>query len=82
MIPFKVLVVAGEKGLLGAEAKPFFDRHGIVVRPRAPDQHAWMIERRGAVLRHALHCIQDQLQREGLQVTMQDLLDEAVFAGN
>ena len=52
------------------------------VRPRAPDQHARMVERRGAVLRHAMHCIQEQLQREGLQVTMQDLLAEAVFAGN
>ena len=80
--PFKYLVVDGEKGILGMEAKPFFDRHGITVRTRAPDQHARMIERRGAILRHAMHCAEEQLMREGLTVQMSDLLAECVCAGN
>ena len=57
--PFRVLVVDGETGLKSAAAGEYFARHGITVRLRAPGQHAQMIERRGAILRHALHCIEE-----------------------
>ena len=80
--PFKYLIVDGESGLSSPLAKPFFDRQGITVRTRAPAQHARMIERRGAVLRHSMHTAEEQMAREGLPVTMPALLAECVFAGN
>ena len=80
--PFKYFIVDGESGLMSSEAKPFFERNGITVRPRAPQQHARMIERRGAVLRHSMHTAEEQMAREGLPITMTALLAECVFAGN
>jgi hypothetical protein len=41
-----------------------------------------MIERRGAILRHSLHTIEEQLSHEGINVTFKQLLAEAVFSGN
>eukprot|EP00959_Pyramimonas_sp_CCMP1952_P248115 5186609-Pyramimonas_sp.AAC.1 len=70
------------RGVLSAAAKPFFDRRGIVVRARAPDQRAWMIERRGAFLRRAMRCTEEQRRRGRRGVSMPDLLSEAVFAGS
>ena len=81
--PFRFLVIDGERGLtIAEEAKDFFKTHGIQVRERAPGQHARYVERRGAILRHALHCAEEQFEREGLRVTFPELLAQAVFAGN
>ena len=58
------LIFDGE-GSLGSDiAKDYFDHRGIKLRVRAPEQHARLIERRGQILRHSLHCIEDQLERE------------------
>ena len=57
-------------------------RYGTEIRPRAPGQHARMIERRGAILRHSLHTAEEQFAREGIEVTMEYLLAEMVFSGN
>ena len=57
----KYLVVDGEGAIAHAggeptaEAAEFLKHHGITPRIRAPDQHARMIERRGAILRHSMH---------------------------
>ena len=48
----------------------------------APGQHARFIERRGAMLRQSLHCLESQLMREGISAEFDVLLAEAVFAGN
>ena len=80
--PFKILIVDGEAGLASAEAKEYFARQGIEVRTRAPQQHARIIERRGAILRHAMHCIEEQLRRDEVTCTFDELLAEATFAGN
>eukprot|EP00959_Pyramimonas_sp_CCMP1952_P262499 5488557-Pyramimonas_sp.AAC.1 len=40
-----------------------------------------MIERRSAILRRATQCIERQRRREGLGVSMPDLLSEAALAG-
>eukprot|EP00959_Pyramimonas_sp_CCMP1952_P111443 2331139-Pyramimonas_sp.AAC.1 len=53
------MIEDGERGILGAAAKPFFDRRGIVVCVRAPGQRARIIERRGAILRRAMRCVQE-----------------------
>ena len=41
-----------------------------------------MVQRRGAILRHCLHCAEEQLKREGVTVTFKQLLAECLFAGN
>ena len=80
--PFKCLVVDGESGIFSTGAEEYFRRHGIVVRQRAPGQHARIVERRGSILRHAMHCIEEQLKRDEVTVGIEQLLAEAVFAGN
>ena len=49
---------------------------------RAPRQHARFIERRGAILRHALHTAEEQMRREGIVAHFDSLLANAIFAGN
>ena len=80
--PFKTLIVDGESGLFSTDAADFFKRHGIEVRQRAPGQHARLVERRGAILRHAMHCMEEQLRRDEVLVPFSQLLAEAVFSGN
>ena len=41
-----------------------------------------MIERRGAVLRHCMHTTEEQLKKEGIVVTFDQLLATAVLSGN
>ena len=80
--PFKFLVIDGERGLNCDEAKAYLNTHGIQLKPRAPGQHAQIIERRGAILRHSMHLIEEQLAKEGITISFTRLLAEAVFAGN
>ena len=80
--PFKTLVIDGESAVNSDSTKAFLQRKGIELYIRAPNQHARMLERRGAVLRHTMHGAETQLQREGIKCTFKQLLAEAVFAGN
>ena len=57
-------------------------RRGVTIDVRAPRQHARFIERRGAILRHAMHTTEEQMQREGLPVNFDSLLAHSIFAGN
>ena len=67
---------------MSGEGQQYLARHSIILRPRAPGQHARMIERRGAILRHAMHCTEEQLIREGVTVTFPQLLAQALYCGN
>ena len=81
--PMQELIVDCEKGVVCSKA--FNDElkaRGIKIKPRAPQQHARYIERRGALLRQALHVIEGQHKHEGISVTFPMLLAEAVFCGN
>ena len=49
---------------------------------KSKGQHARMIERRGAILRHTLHTMKAQLAKESIGVTFPQLLAECIFAGN
>lgn len=80
--PMQQLISDGELGISGDSAQAKLKRLGISLKIRAPGQHARFIERRGAILRTTLHCIESQLVREGVQTNMDSLLSEAVFAGN
>ena len=60
--------------------RQFYDqRRGVTIDIRAPRQHARFIERRGAILRHSMHTTEEQMQREGLTVTFDTLLANAIF---
>ena len=80
--PMRELIVDGETSLGTDEALQFFNRHGIVRVPKAPSQHAHIIERRGAVLREQWHRSKSQMQEEGLNVDNDLLLSECIMAGN
>ena len=80
--PFKYLIIDGESGLNKQEAKTFLAHHGAQLRTRAPGQHARILERRGAILRHSMHTGEEQLKKEGITVTFTMLLAEHTFAGN
>ncbi|CAE7353799.1 RE1 [Symbiodinium sp. CCMP2592] len=80
--PMETLVSDGESGLWREEIAGRLKRQGVNLKPRAPQQHARFIERRGAVLRVTMHVMQEQLDREGLVYTFPSLLAEAIFAGN
>jgi hypothetical protein len=77
------LIVDCETGVVRSNLfKSEIEARGIKLVPRAPNQHARYIERRGAILRHAMHTIEDQLEHEGVAFTFKVLLAEATFAGN
>ena len=80
----KELITDGESGIVASDAtNQYLHRKGIKLHQRAKDQHARYIERRGALLRDAIHRAQSQLQEEGLAgVPFETILAEAVFCGN
>ena len=79
----KELVVDGERGIVtAAETLDYCKAKGIKVHQRAPQQHARIVERRGALLRDAIHRLDSQLEEEGLTVPFEQRLNECVFAGN
>ena len=80
----KELIMDGESGVAAsALAGSFLSRLGIKYIPRAPQQHARIVERRGALLRDVIHRIDAQLKIEGLlDIPFEYRLAEAVFAGN
>ena len=75
-------IVDGESALNTEEALSYFERHGITRVPRAPQQHARYIERRGAMLREQWHRSKSQLQLEGVAADNDKLLSECILAGN
>ena len=76
------LIVDGEGGMASEFFKTEMRRRGVEVDPRAPRQHARFIERRGAILRHALHTTEEQLEREGIFAQFDSMLANSIFAGN
>jgi hypothetical protein len=77
------LISDGESGVVkGSMFQGELKSRGIELKLRAPSQRARYIERRGALLRQAMHVIEDQLKREGVSTTFPILLAEATFAGN
>ena len=75
-------MIDGEEGIDSREAKEYLQTRCVLLRIRAPVQHARLIERRGAILRHSLHGMEEQLIREGIAMDFEQLFAEATFAGN
>ena len=82
--PMKELIGDGESGIVRSEyCKEYLDRKGIKLSPRAKDQHARIVERRGALLRDCIHRIDAQCQLEGMNhIPFKHRLSEAVFCLN
>ena len=78
------LIMDGEGGVAASfRAGSFLSRLGIKFIPRAPQQHARIVERRGASFRDVSHRIDAQLEIGGLlDIPFEYRLAEAVFAGN
>ena len=74
--PFKELIGDGETSIAkGRDIKAYLERKGIKYIPRAPQQHAHIIERRGAFLRDVIHRTDAQLSAEGIT----DMEDSRLF---
>ena len=81
--PPQYLEVDGESALASDEAGRFLDRWGVTRKPKAPGQHAQLVERRGQALRDQLHRTDTQLRAEGITgIPFGFRLGEAIFAGN
>ena len=66
--PMKELFIDGETGIVASDlSNTFLRRQSIQLRVRAKDQHARLIERRGALLRDQIHRTESQLEVEGLK---------------
>ncbi len=80
--PFKILYCDGESGVHCPEGEAEIRRLGSTLRKRAPHQHARVVERRNAVLRHVMHMIEADLKRSSHDITFKRLLAEATFVVN
>lgn len=73
----------GEGGpALSGYAKQYYDRHGIRFAPRAKFQQVSHIDRRGDLLRDALHCVTTQCEVEGLDIEFKHVLSGCMLCRN
>ena len=72
----------GEAAIYSEEVHKELEALGIEVITRAPQQHCRYIERRGAFLRHTMHVLESQAEREGRSISFAVLLSEAIQAAN
>ena len=79
--PPQQLVTDSEAGLTSPGAEARLKRMGVNLKVRGKDQHARYIERRGAILRHAMHVMESQAIREGIDINFPSLLANSVFMG-
>ena len=75
-------IVDGEGGMTSPYSVEEIKRRGVQVDMRARRQRARFIERRGAMLRHALHAAEEQLGCEGIAANFDAMHAQSVFAGN
>ena len=81
--PPEEILCDGEGGIsISDSTRSRLTRHGIKLLTRAKDQHARYAERRGALLRDAIHKIYSQLHEEGISLPFESVLSEATFSGN
>ena len=82
--PMRELITDGEGGIVMSDrTTQYLARKGIKLCPRGKDQHARYIERRGALIRDAIHRVEGQLEEEGVVgIPFECKLSEAVFCGN
>ena len=60
----EIVVTDEEAALVTAKNRARFAAHNIHLSVRAPGQHAHFAERHGAMLRHVMHVLAEQLKAE------------------
>jgi len=78
----ELIVADGEKGLVGEEVAQWLDRHNSNLKPKAPNEHAQMVERHHELLRRILLRVEAQLAEEGIVVPLDVILAECFLANN
>ena len=78
----KLIVSDQEGGLFSEESSIWAERTGFSIRPKPVNSHAALIERHHQVLRDLLHKLTSQIRVEKLQVEINDVLSQAIFAKN
>lgn len=63
--PMGVLIADGEKGPASEEVAQFLDRALVQLRPKAPGEHAHIVERHHELLRRLLLRAESQLRQRG-----------------
>jgi hypothetical protein len=76
----KLIISDQEGGLFSEESSIWAERTGFSIRPKPVNSHAALIERHHQVLRDLLHKLTSQVRIEKLQVQINDVLSQAIFA--
>jgi hypothetical protein len=71
-----------EGALCSEEASIMFERWACSIKPKPVGSHAYQVERHNALLRRQLDNIKAQCSLEGLSITDNEMLSEAMFAKN
>ena len=77
-----MLIADGESALGADDALEWLDSWFIERVPRAPGQHAQLVERHHEILRQQVHRCPEQCKEEGLLIAFEMILAEAVLAKN
>ena len=77
-----LIIADGEKGLVSEEVAQWLDRHSCQLKPKAPKEHAQMVERHHELLRRILLRVEAQLAEEGINVGLDVILAESLLAKN
>ena len=80
--PMGVLVSDEESGLQGRCASDWAEANSMNLKPKAPRQEAQIVERHNALLRHVIHIVEEQLIKEGIHITFEQVLSICVFMKN
>ena len=80
--PPQTLISDQEGGLTGPESAAWLEQRNVVLKVRAKNQHADMVERHHEILRRQIHLINTNAEQEGLRASLSAVLSEAVFAKN
>ena len=72
----------GEGGLKTQNVEVTLKHRGCTLKVRARWQHPWHNDQRSALRRALMHIAEQQLRREGLNVTTDKVLPECISAGN
>ena len=81
--PMKELYMDQETAIqASAMTTQYLSRHGIMYHPRAQGQQVAYIDRRGALVRDAMHKIVEQLKIEKIKMDTKFVLSEATFCTN
>lgn len=75
-------LISDQEGGLNEVAGAFLEQLGVKLDLRARGQHAGIVQRHNAILRKQVHLVDGQAVADGLQVSFEDVLAEAVYSKN